>query len=45
MKKKFDAVAFQRKARQKLSREFIKDRKTFLQKLREKHISNSPTKV
>ena len=36
MKKKFDAVSFQRKARQKLSREFMKDRKSFLQKLREK---------
>ena len=36
MRKKFDAVAFQRKARQKLSREFMKDRKAFLQKLREK---------
>lgn len=37
MKKKFDAVSFQRKVRQKLSKEFIKDRKVFLQKLREKH--------
>ncbi|MCB9772686.1 MAG: hypothetical protein H6754_09095 [Candidatus Omnitrophica bacterium] len=33
MKKKFDAVAYQRKVRQKLSREFLKDRKAFLRKL------------
>ena len=39
MKKKFDAVAFQRKARQRLSREFMKDRKVFLQKLREKRVT------
>ena len=37
MKKKFDAVAFQRKARQKLSREFLKDRKVFLRRLHEKY--------
>ncbi|MCB9756859.1 MAG: hypothetical protein H6753_00365 [Candidatus Omnitrophica bacterium] len=37
MKKKFDAVVLQRKARQKLSREFLKDRKTFLKKLRDKY--------
>ncbi len=37
MKKTFDAVAFQRKAREKLSREFMKDRKSFLQKLQEKY--------
>ena len=45
MRKKFDAVAFQRKARQKLSREFMKDRKSFLQKLRTKHSASSFAKT
>ncbi len=38
MKKKFDAVALQRKICQKLSREFLKDRKAFLRKLRGKQL-------
>ena len=37
MKKTFDAVEFQCKARQKSSLDFTKDRKGFLQKLREKY--------
>ena len=45
MRKKFDAVAFQRKARQKISREFMKDRKSFLQKLRARHIISSLAKT
>lgn len=37
MKKKFDAVAFQRSIRQQLSREYIRNRKNFLQRIRDKH--------
>ena len=45
MKKKFDAVAFQRKAREKMSREFLKDRKAFLKKLKEKHCGETFAKA
>ncbi len=34
-KKTFDAVEFQRKVRQKLSKEYLKDPKTFMKKLQE----------
>jgi hypothetical protein len=34
MKKKFDAVAFQRRARAELSEKYLKDREGFLQDLR-----------
>jgi len=36
MKKKFDAVQFQRKIREKLGKEYSKNRKNFLRSLREK---------
>ena len=37
MKKKFDAVKFQRKVRKKLSDEYCSDREGFLQALKENH--------
>jgi hypothetical protein len=37
MKKKFDAVKFQRMVRKKLSDEYSSDREGFLQALKEKH--------
>jgi len=37
MKKTFDAVAFQRAAREKLSREYNKDPEGFRRRLREKY--------
>lgn len=36
-KKKFDAVEFQRKRREELSRKYNSDREGFLRKLREKY--------
>ena len=37
MKKKFDAVEFQRKVREELSREYCADPKAFLRKLKEEY--------
>jgi len=37
VKKKFDAVQFQRKMRKKLSKEYLKDRKKFISELKEKY--------
>ena len=37
MKKKFDAVKFQRKVREEMSRKYSADRKAFLRELREKY--------
>ncbi len=37
MKKTFDAVKFQRNAREKLSREYIADREAFFRNLKEKY--------
>jgi hypothetical protein len=37
MKKKFDAVEFQRKARQELSQLYSSDRQAFLRRLQEKY--------
>ncbi len=37
MKKKFDAVKFQRKVREELSKEYTSDREGFLRELREKY--------
>jgi len=37
MKKKFDAVKFQRKVREELSIKYSSDRKAFLRELREKY--------
>jgi len=37
MRKKFDAVEFQRKVRQELSKKYSTDRDTFLRELREKY--------
>ena len=37
MKKKFDAVEFQRKAREELSKEYLADPEAFVRKLREKY--------
>lgn len=36
MKKRFDAVQFQRKEREKLGKEYSKNRRTFIAKLEEK---------
>lgn len=37
MKKKFDAVEFQRKVREELSKEYCSDPKAFLRKLKEEY--------
>ncbi len=37
MKKKFDAVKFQRKAREELSKEYTTNRESFLRELKEKY--------
>jgi len=37
MKKKFDAVKFQRKVREELSKEYLTNRDTFLLELKEKY--------
>ena len=37
MKKRFDAVKFQRKVREELSNKYSSDRETFLRELREKY--------
>lgn len=37
MKKKFDAVEFQREARKKLGKEFLKSRKKFIADLKKKY--------
>ncbi|MFC1717396.1 hypothetical protein ACFL6S_27295 [Candidatus Poribacteria bacterium] len=37
MKKKFDAVEFQRKRREELSKKYNSDREAFLRELREKY--------
>lgn len=37
MRKKFDAVKFQRKVREELSREYLTNRKVFLGEIKEKY--------
>ncbi len=37
MKKKFDAVGFQREMRKKLSKEYLKNRKKFITDLKQKY--------
>ena len=37
MKKKFDAVQFQREMRKKLTKEYLKNRKKFVEELKEKY--------
>lgn len=37
MKKKFDAVMFQRKVREELSKKYVENRETFLNGLKEKY--------
>jgi hypothetical protein len=37
MKKKFDAVKFQRKVREELSEKYLSDREEFLRELKEKY--------
>ena len=37
MKKKFDAVKFQRKVRKELSEKYLSDKKTFLSELHKKY--------
>ncbi len=37
MKKKFDCIAFQRKAREELSRQYNADKDKFIRKLKEKY--------
>ncbi|MFQ6003077.1 MAG: hypothetical protein ACE5KJ_04960 [Candidatus Zixiibacteriota bacterium] len=37
MKKKFDAVKFQRKAREELSKKYTTNRESFLRELKEKY--------
>lgn len=37
MKKKFDAVTFQRKVREELSKKYLSDRKGFVRELGEKY--------
>jgi ribosomal protein L29 len=37
MKKKFDAVKFQRKIREELSEKYLSERETFLRELKEKY--------
>jgi hypothetical protein len=37
MEKKFDSVGFQRKVREELSREYLKDRDSFLKGLKDKY--------
>ena len=47
MKKKFDAVKFQRQIREKLSKKYSCDRDTFLRELKEKygHLRKKKTKM
>ena len=45
MKKKFDAVGFQRKVRQKLSKSYSSNRGNFLKELREKYGYSRKQKV
>jgi ribosomal protein L29 len=44
MKKKFDAVKFQRKVREELSKKYSTDRDAFLRELKEKY-ANSKTEM
>lgn len=45
MKKKFDAVQFQRKAREQLSKKYREDREAFLRELKEKYGDKSQRTV
>jgi len=45
MTKKFDAVQFQRRARQQLSEKYCANRKTFLRELKEKYSNLQKHKV
>ena len=45
MKKKFDAVRFQRKAREELSEKYISNREAFLRELKEKYGNLQKQKV
>ncbi len=47
MKKKFDAVRYQRKVREELGKKYLSDRKSFLQELKEKygHLKKQTTVV
>ena len=45
MRKKFDAVQFQRKARQELSEKYCANRKAFLCELKEKYGNSQKQKV
>jgi hypothetical protein len=44
MKKTFDAVAFQRKARAELGRHYLENRELFLKELAEKYRDSKPLK-
>lgn len=45
MKKKFDAVEFQRKVREELSGEYLSNREAFLRELKEKYGNLQKQKV
>ncbi len=45
MKKKFDSVKFQRKAREELSKRYVRSRSTFLRELNEKYSNLKKQKV